>query len=105
MVENRLNSLSLWNLHPYTFMIKPKNFPEATPFSDVEMKEWKRLYSGIFKMAKERAIDTYIIPFNIFVSPEFSKAHNVNIDNLQHDFFVDDIHGESSLRSWRDGSR
>ncbi|HZG24054.1 MAG TPA: glycoside hydrolase family 20 zincin-like fold domain-containing protein, partial [Chitinophagaceae bacterium] len=31
MAENRLNSLSLWNLHPYTFMIKPKNFPEASP--------------------------------------------------------------------------
>ncbi|HLL43578.1 MAG TPA: glycoside hydrolase family 20 zincin-like fold domain-containing protein, partial [Segetibacter sp.] len=88
MAENRLNSLSLWNLHPYTFMIKPKNFPEASPFNDKEMKEWKNLFASVFRMAKERAIDTYIIPFNIFVSPEFSKAHNVNIDNLQHDFFV-----------------
>jgi hypothetical protein len=88
MVENRLNSISLWNLHPYTFMIKPKNFPEASPFTDAQMKEWKNLFSGIFQMAKERAIDTYIIPFNIFVSSEFSKAHNVNMDNLQHDFFV-----------------
>jgi hypothetical protein len=88
MAENRLNSLSLWNLHPYTFMIKPKNFPEASPFNDAEMKEWKKLFTSIFRMAKERAIDTYIIPFNIFVSPEFSKAHNVNMDNLNHHFYV-----------------
>jgi hypothetical protein len=88
MAENRLNSLSVWNLHPYPFMIKPKNFPEASPFSDAEMKTWKALFSGIFKMAGERAIDVYIIPFNIFVSPEFSKAHNVNMDNLDHQFFV-----------------
>jgi hypothetical protein len=88
MVENRLNSLSLWNLHPYTFMIKPKNFPEASPFTDVQLKEWQNLFHVIFRMAKERAIDIYIVPFNIFVSPEFSKAHNVNMDNLQHDFFV-----------------
>lgn len=88
MVENRLNALTLWNLHPYTFMIKPKNFPEASPFTDAELKEWKALFSGIFRMAKERDLDTYIIPFNIFVSPEFSKAHNVAMDNLQHDFFV-----------------
>ena len=88
MAENRLNSLTLWNLHPYTFMIKPKNFPEASPFSDAELAEWKALYAGIFKMAKERAIDIYIIPFNIFVSPEFSKAHNVNMDNLDHHFFI-----------------
>src|SRR4028118_1628504 len=58
MAENRLNSLSLWNLHPYTFMIKPKNFPEASPFNDEEMKEWKNFFSSIFRMAKERAIDT-----------------------------------------------
>ena len=88
MVQNRFNSLSLWNLHPYTFMIKPKNFPEASPFTDAQLKEWQNLFHGIFSMAKERAIDIYIIPFNIFVSPEFSKAHNVNMDNLQHDFFV-----------------
>lgn len=88
MVENRLNALTLWNLHPYTFMIRPKNFPEASPFTDAELKEWQTLFQGIFLMAKERALDTYIIPFNIFVSPEFSKAHNVAMDNLQHDFFV-----------------
>lgn len=88
MVENRFNSLTLWNLHPYTFMIKPKNFPEASPFNESGLKKWQSLFHGIFRMAKERGIDIYIVPFNIFVSPEFSKAHNVNIDNLQHDFFV-----------------
>jgi hypothetical protein len=88
MVENRFNSLSLWNLHPYTFLIKPKNFPEASPFTDAEMKEWQTLFHAIFRMAGERAIDTYIIPFNIFVTPEFAKAHNVAMDNLEHHFFV-----------------
>lgn len=88
MAQNRLNALSLWNLHPYTFMIRPKNFSEASPFTPAQLKEWQALYHGIFGLAKERGIDVYIIPFNIFVSPEFSKAHHVNTDNLQHDFFV-----------------
>ena len=88
MAENRLNSLTLWNLHPYTFMIRPKNFPEASPFTDAQLTEWQTLFHGIFRLAEERAIDTYIIPFNIFVSPEFSKAHHLSTDNLQHDFFV-----------------
>ncbi|MEO8406152.1 MAG: hypothetical protein ABI480_16205, partial [Chitinophagaceae bacterium] len=88
MVENRFNALSLWNLHPYTYLIKPKNFPEASPFTDQEMKEWQLLFHTIFRMANERAIDTYIIPFNIFVTPQFARAHNVAMDNLQHDFFV-----------------
>jgi len=88
MAENRFNVLTLWNLHPYPYMIRAKNFPEATPFADAEMKEWHALFTSIFRMAKERGIDTYLVPFNIFVSPEFAKAHKVALDNLQHDFFV-----------------
>ena len=88
MVENRFNVLTLWNLHPYTFMIKPKNFPEASPWNDVEMALWKNLFGSIFRMANERGIDTYVVPFNIFVTPEFSRAHNVAMDNLDHHFFV-----------------
>ncbi|NLA49924.1 MAG: hypothetical protein GX876_10750 [Bacteroidales bacterium] len=89
MAENRFNTLSIWNLHPFIFMISPENFPEASPFTAVEMEEWRNLHKGIFRMAKERAIDTYIIPFNIFVSPEFSKAHNVAIRNYYPHYYVD----------------
>ena len=88
MAENRFNSLSLWNLHPFVYMIKPKNFPEASPFSDEEMEEWQNLHREIFRMADERAIDTYIIPFNIFVSPEFSQAHNVAQKNIYPNYYV-----------------
>lgn len=88
MAANRFNVLSLWNLHPYVYMIKPRNFPEASPFNETEMKEWQTLFHSIFRMARNRGIDTYIIPFNIFVSAEFSKAHNVAMDNLEHHFFV-----------------
>ena len=88
MAENRFNVLSLWNLHPYPFMIRAHNFPEATPFTDDELKEWQTLFHSIFRMAKERCIDTYLIPFNIFVSPEFARAHHVALDNLSHHFFV-----------------
>ncbi|AHM62275.1 hypothetical protein D770_20130 [Flammeovirgaceae bacterium 311] len=88
MAENRFNALTLWNLHPYPYMIRPANFPEATPFTDEELAEWQKLFRGIFSMARERGIDTYMVPFNIFVSPEFAKAHNVAMDNLEHHFFV-----------------
>jgi len=87
MAENRFNSLTLWNLHPYTYMIKAKNFPEASPFSDKELKDWQDLFHGILGLAKDRGIETYIFPFNIFVSPAFAKAHNVAMDNPEHDYF------------------
>lgn len=88
MVANRFNVISLWNLHPYIYMIKPKNFPEASPWSEKEMAEWQHLYHEIFRMAKERALDTYIVHWNIFVSKEFSRAHNVAKENFYPHYFV-----------------
>ncbi len=77
MAENRFNVLSLWNLHPFSFMIRPTNFPEACPFSDEELAEWRTLFQGIFRMARERGIDTYIVNWNIFVSEAYQKAHDL----------------------------
>ena len=88
MADNRFNVITLWNLDPYTFMIKPKNFPEASPWSDKEMAEWQHLYHEIFRMAKERGLDTYIIHWNIFVSKEFAEAHNVAKQNFYPHYFV-----------------
>lgn len=88
MVENRFNVVSLWNLNPYTFMVKPKNFPEASPWTEKEFAEWQKLYRGIFKMAKERGLDTYIVHWSIFVSKEFAEAHGVAKQNFYPHYFV-----------------
>ncbi|MEJ2080413.1 MAG: hypothetical protein P8020_21540 [Acidobacteriota bacterium] len=88
MVENRFNVISLWNMNPFTYMIKPKNFPEASPWSDKELAEWQHLYHEIFRMAKERGLDTYIVHWSIFVSREFSEAHHVALQNFYPHYFV-----------------
>lgn len=77
MAENRFNVLTLWSLHPFAYMTVPKDFPEAQSLSNAEMLEFHQLWTQIFRMAKERGIETYIINWNIFVSPAFAKAHNV----------------------------
>jgi hypothetical protein len=81
MAENRFNILSLWNLHPFTYMIWPNNFPEACSFSDTELAQWQRFWRRLFSMAKQRGIETYIVNWNIVVSPEFAKAHGVKERN------------------------
>ncbi|WP_442886713.1 hypothetical protein [Congregicoccus parvus] len=88
MVENRFNVVSLWNMHPFTFMVRPKNFPEASPWSDEQFADWQRLYREIFRMAKERALDTYIVHWSIFVSREFSEAHGVAKENFYPHYYV-----------------
>lgn len=77
MAENRFNVLSLWSLHLFHYMVKPKNYPEATSFTDMEMLSWKNFWTKLFSMAHERGIETYIINWNTFVSPSFAAAHNL----------------------------
>ncbi len=75
MAENRFNALTLWNLHPFTYMIRPTNFPKACPLSDEELAEWRSFWRSLFRMARERGIETYIVNWNIVVSPEFAAAY------------------------------
>jgi hypothetical protein len=77
MAENRFNALTLWSLHPFHLLVRPRNFPEANSLTDAQLAEWRTLWRGIFALAKERGIETYLINWNIFVSPEFSRAHGV----------------------------
>lgn len=77
MAENRFNVLTLWNLHPFNYMIRPTNFPDACGFNEEELKQWNVFWKSLFKMVKERGIDTYIVNWNIFVSPEFAENYKV----------------------------
>ena len=88
MVSNRFNVVSLWNMHPYTFMVKPKNFPKASPWSDDKFDEWQHLYRKIFRMAKERALDTYIVHWSIFVSKEFADNYDAAKVNYYPHYYV-----------------
>ncbi len=77
MVDNRFNALTLWNLHPFTFMIQPEKYPEATQFKGEEFEEWRRFWTALFQMARDRGIETYIVNWNIFTSPQMTEAHGV----------------------------
>jgi len=81
MADNRFNILSLWNVHPFSFMVKPTNFPGANNFSNQEMREWKQFWTSLFRMAKERGIEPYIVNWNIAVSPEFAQKYKVRERN------------------------
>ena len=88
LVENRFNAISLWTLHPFTYMIRPRNFPEASPWTPAELEEWRHLYREIFRLAKERGLDTYVVHWSIFVSEAFAKAHGVARQNFYPHYYV-----------------
>ncbi|HLA73078.1 MAG TPA: hypothetical protein VK624_16345 [Steroidobacteraceae bacterium] len=102
LVENRFNSLSLWTLHPFTYMIRPKNFPEASKWTDTQFAEWQHLYREIFRMAKERGLDTYVVFWSIFVSKEFAQAHDVAKQNFYPHYYVPGDTSEITKRYLRE---
>ncbi|MEM9259057.1 MAG: hypothetical protein AAGA62_05385, partial [Bacteroidota bacterium] len=77
MTVNRFNVLSLWNLHPFTDMVRLEKYPEASPYTAEEMEEKQQFWTSLFHMAKERGIQTYVVNWNIFVSNEFADAHGI----------------------------
>lgn len=102
MVENRFNAISLWTLHPFTYMIRPANFPEASKWTPQQFAEWQKLYQGIFRLAKERGLDTYVVFWSIFVSEEFSKAHDVAKQNFYPHYYVNGDTSEVTKRYLRE---
>ena len=79
MVDNRFNALTMWSTHIFPYMIRAKNFPEATPFKDRELREWQSFWKTLLSMAKERGIETYLLNWNIVVSPEFAEAYGASV--------------------------
>jgi hypothetical protein len=77
MADNRFNVLSLWNLHPFHYMIRPRDYPEACPFSDEELADWQGFWRSLMRMAHDRGVQIHLFFWNIFVSPAFAEAHDV----------------------------
>lgn len=75
LARSRFNLLSIWSEHPWPFMIRPHNFPQATPFNDTELASWKILHSGIFKLARDRAITPALVDWNVFVSDAYKQHY------------------------------
>ena len=43
---------------------------------------------GIFRLAKERGLDTYVVHWSIFVSEPFARAHGVARQNFYPHYYV-----------------
>ena len=87
--ENRFNKLTLWALHPWPYMVTPTNFSGAVSYGDTAYwggppdgtdteQDWKAFWTGLFKLAKDRAIDPYIVDWNVFLSEGFKTHYDSN---------------------------
>jgi hypothetical protein len=77
LVENRMNSLYLWNGHPFASLVKLKDYPYAVEVSDETFKKNEEIYKFITEEADKRGIWVIQMFYNIIVSKPFAEHHNI----------------------------
>ncbi|MFC5682244.1 alpha-d-galacturonidase [Flavobacterium sp. MAHUQ-51] len=77
MVDNRMNSLYLWNGHPFASLVKLKDYPFAVEVSDEDFKKNEEIYKFLTEEANKRGIWVIQMFYNILVSKPFAEHYNI----------------------------
>lgn len=77
MVENRYNSLYLWNGHPFASLVRVKEYPYAVEVDDATFKKNEDMYRFLTEEADKRGIWVIQMFYNIIVSKPFAEHHKI----------------------------
>ncbi|WP_242689040.1 hypothetical protein [Pedobacter sp. SYSU D00535] len=77
MVENRYNSLYLWNGHPFASLVKLKDYPYALEVDEATFRKNEEMFSFLTEEADKRGIWVIQMFYNIIVSKPFAEKHNI----------------------------
>jgi hypothetical protein len=77
MVENRMNSLYLWNGHPFASLVKLKDYPYAVEVDDATFIKNEEIYRFITTEADKRGIWVIQMFYNIIVSKPFAEYNHI----------------------------
>ena len=77
MVDNRMNSLYLWNGHPFASLVKLKDYPFAMEVSEEDFKKNEEIYKFLTVEANKRGIWVIQMFYNIIVSKPFAEHYNI----------------------------
>ncbi len=74
LAENRYNLLTLWSMNPFEMMFRVPKYPDATPYSDIELERFRQVFDFIFTHARARGIQTYFITWNLRITPAMARG-------------------------------
>ncbi|MFT2009327.1 hypothetical protein ACMA1I_11685 [Pontibacter sp. 13R65] len=77
MVENRYNSLYLWNGHPFASLVKLPDYPYALEVDEETFAKNEELYRFLTEEAEKRGIWVIQMFYNIIVSKPFAEKHDI----------------------------
>ncbi|WP_460684596.1 alpha-d-galacturonidase [Niabella aquatica] len=75
MVNNRMNSLYLWNGHPFASLVKLKDYPYAVEVDEATFKKNEDIFKFLTTEADKRGIWVIQMFYNILVSKPFAEKH------------------------------
>lgn len=77
LVENRMNSLYLWNGHPFASLVKVKEYPFAVEVSDADFRKNEEMFAFLTEEADKRGIWVIQMFYNIIVSKPFAEHYGI----------------------------
>lgn len=77
MVENRYNSLYLWNGHPFSSLVKLKDYPYAVEVDEATFKKNEEIFRFVTTEADKRGIWIIQMFYNIIIPKPFAEKHNL----------------------------
>lgn len=81
LVENRMNSLYLWNGHPFASLVKLRDYPFAVEVDNETFRMNEEMYSFITNEADKRGIWVIQMFYNIIVSKPFAEHYHIKTQN------------------------
>ncbi|MEJ2701981.1 MAG: hypothetical protein P8Z79_06015 [Sedimentisphaerales bacterium] len=77
LVANRMNTLYLWNGHPFASLVKLEDYPYALEVSEDVYRRNVETYRFLTEEAGKRGIWVIQMFYNIFVSKPFAEHHGI----------------------------
>ncbi len=77
LVENRFNSLYMWNGHPFASLVKLEDYPFAMEVDSATFEKNKEIFSFITHEADKRGIWVIQMFYNIIVSKPFADHYGI----------------------------
>ena len=78
LVENRLNSLYLWNGHPFASLVRLADYPFAVEVNDEDFARNEAIYRFLTEEADKRGIWVIQMFYNIIVSKSFAEHYGMS---------------------------
>jgi len=83
LLDNRMNSLYLWNGHPFASLVKLKEYPYALEVDEATFKKNEEIFGFLTAEANKRGIFVIQMFYNIFVSKPFAERHGIKTQDRE----------------------